>query len=333
MGPSIWRSCRAPSGTTSRGVTATRSRLGAGTSPPGRPRRHPARWGPPGGRSQRFVSDGTVTGAIQVAGDGRPIVLLVDQTTGGYPSFGAVAHGGKVRPAGPGNGYASSDIGRRGRQRCGRPSRRDVERRQTYGGADRTVGRKVDPARRLVPNRPPSTSGRTAVDPGGPTRAASRSRSSRRNDRAPPLRRLGGRARLSAPFLASSPCGSCRASPTSSQVAAPCHDGTGARGHGVRRAVDFGAVAGADCVFRPQMLRPAVTVVGWFVAPLRPDEQVRWWSSAAGRRADAGPSDPPTGPWNSLCGSKPLSYGARPVSARGARHDGRSPGRGTFTIE
>jgi len=44
------------------------------------------------GRSQPFVSDGTVTGAIQVAGDGRPIVLLVDrQTTGGYPKLGAVA--------------------------------------------------------------------------------------------------------------------------------------------------------------------------------------------------------------------------------------------------
>jgi KipI family sensor histidine kinase inhibitor len=47
---------------------------------------------PTGGRSRRFVSDGTVTGAIQVAGDGRPIVLLVDrQTTGGYPKLGAVA--------------------------------------------------------------------------------------------------------------------------------------------------------------------------------------------------------------------------------------------------
>ena len=46
----------------------------------------------PGGHSASFVSDGTVTGAIQVAGDGRPIVLLVDrQTTGGYPKVGAVA--------------------------------------------------------------------------------------------------------------------------------------------------------------------------------------------------------------------------------------------------
>jgi antagonist of KipI len=39
-----------------------------------------------------FVSDGTVTGAIQISGDGLPIVLGVDrQTTGGYPKLGAVA--------------------------------------------------------------------------------------------------------------------------------------------------------------------------------------------------------------------------------------------------
>jgi KipI family sensor histidine kinase inhibitor len=39
-----------------------------------------------------FISDGTVTGAIQVSGDGLPIVLGVDrQTTGGYPKLGAVA--------------------------------------------------------------------------------------------------------------------------------------------------------------------------------------------------------------------------------------------------
>jgi antagonist of KipI len=45
-----------------------------------------------GGAGIGFVSDGTVTGAIQVAGDGLPIVLGVDrQTTGGYPKLGAVA--------------------------------------------------------------------------------------------------------------------------------------------------------------------------------------------------------------------------------------------------
>lgn len=42
------------------------------------------------GRS--FVTDATVSGAVQVAGDGLPIVLGVDrQTTGGYPKLGAVA--------------------------------------------------------------------------------------------------------------------------------------------------------------------------------------------------------------------------------------------------
>jgi KipI family sensor histidine kinase inhibitor len=45
-----------------------------------------------GGAGLSFVSDGTVTGAIQVSGDGLPIVLFVDrQTTGGYPKLGAVA--------------------------------------------------------------------------------------------------------------------------------------------------------------------------------------------------------------------------------------------------
>lgn len=39
-----------------------------------------------------IVSDGVVTGAIQVPGSGRPIVLLADrQTTGGYPKIATVA--------------------------------------------------------------------------------------------------------------------------------------------------------------------------------------------------------------------------------------------------
>ena len=38
-----------------------------------------------------IASDGTVTGAIQVAGDGQPIILLADrQTTGGYPKIATV---------------------------------------------------------------------------------------------------------------------------------------------------------------------------------------------------------------------------------------------------
>ncbi|EDP63715.1 Allophanate hydrolase subunit 2 [alpha proteobacterium BAL199] len=42
-------------------------------------------------RGHDIVSDGIVTGAIQVPGNGRPIVLLADhQTTGGYPKLGAV---------------------------------------------------------------------------------------------------------------------------------------------------------------------------------------------------------------------------------------------------
>jgi len=45
-----------------------------------------------GGLGGGFVSRGTVTGAIQLSGDGLPIILGVDrQTTGGYPMLGAVA--------------------------------------------------------------------------------------------------------------------------------------------------------------------------------------------------------------------------------------------------
>jgi len=38
-----------------------------------------------------IVSDGIVTGSVQVPGSGQPIVLMVDnQTTGGYPKIGTV---------------------------------------------------------------------------------------------------------------------------------------------------------------------------------------------------------------------------------------------------
>ncbi|HYG84981.1 MAG TPA: biotin-dependent carboxyltransferase family protein [Azospirillum sp.] len=51
-----------------------------------------------------IVSDGIATGAIQVPGDGRPVLLLADrQTTGGYPKLGAVCtadlpRAGRLRP-------------------------------------------------------------------------------------------------------------------------------------------------------------------------------------------------------------------------------------------
>jgi biotin-dependent carboxylase-like uncharacterized protein len=42
-------------------------------------------------RDYNIVSDGTAQGAIQIAGDGLPIVLSADrQTTGGYPKIGVV---------------------------------------------------------------------------------------------------------------------------------------------------------------------------------------------------------------------------------------------------
>lgn len=56
-------------------------------------------------RGHDIISDGIVTGAIQVPGNGRPIVLLADhQTTGGYPKLGTVI---------------SSDVPRLGRLRPG----------------------------------------------------------------------------------------------------------------------------------------------------------------------------------------------------------------------
>ena len=42
-------------------------------------------------RGFNIISDGTVAGAIQVPGNGQPIVLLADaQTSGGYPKIGTV---------------------------------------------------------------------------------------------------------------------------------------------------------------------------------------------------------------------------------------------------
>jgi len=55
-------------------------------------------------RGHDIISDGIVTGAIQVPGNGRPIVLLADhQTTGGYPKLGTVISAdiprlGRLRP-------------------------------------------------------------------------------------------------------------------------------------------------------------------------------------------------------------------------------------------
>ena len=54
-----------------------------------------------------IVSDGIVTGAIQIPGSGQPIVLLADhQTTGGYPKIGTVIGSdlpsvGRLRPGDP----------------------------------------------------------------------------------------------------------------------------------------------------------------------------------------------------------------------------------------
>ena len=55
-------------------------------------------------RGYNIISDGIVTGAVQVPGNGQPIILLADhQTTGGYPKLAAVISAdiprlGRLRP-------------------------------------------------------------------------------------------------------------------------------------------------------------------------------------------------------------------------------------------
>jgi allophanate hydrolase subunit 2 len=44
------------------------------------------------GRGADIISDGMPRGAVQVPGDGKPIIMLADrQTTGGYPKIACVA--------------------------------------------------------------------------------------------------------------------------------------------------------------------------------------------------------------------------------------------------
>lgn len=58
------------------------------------------------GKGYNIISDGIVTGAIQVPGTGKPIILLADhQTTGGYPKIANVVSAdlprlGRMRPGG-----------------------------------------------------------------------------------------------------------------------------------------------------------------------------------------------------------------------------------------
>lgn len=59
-------------------------------------------------RGYNIVSDGIAMGAIQVPGDGRPIVLLADrQSTGGYSKIATVIDPnlGRLSQARPGTGF------------------------------------------------------------------------------------------------------------------------------------------------------------------------------------------------------------------------------------
>jgi len=60
-------------------------------------------------RGYNIVSDGIAMGAIQVPGDGRPIVLMADrQSTGGYPKIATVIGPdlGRLAQARPGTGFS-----------------------------------------------------------------------------------------------------------------------------------------------------------------------------------------------------------------------------------
>ena len=66
-------------------------------------------WGPPvehdAGKPQSIVTEPVVPGNIQIPADGRPIILLVEQTSGGYSKIATVvsADMGKVAQAMPGS--------------------------------------------------------------------------------------------------------------------------------------------------------------------------------------------------------------------------------------
>ena len=91
-------------------------------------------------RDYNIVSDGVALGAIQVAGDGKPLVLMADrQPTGGYPK---IAH------------VARADIGRLAQRRPGETCRFvavdvDTARRALLSSADAMdqVGHRLSPLR------------------------------------------------------------------------------------------------------------------------------------------------------------------------------------------
>ena len=90
-------------------------------------------------RGHDIISDGIALGAIQVPGNGQPIILLADhQTTGGYPKVGTVI---------------SSDVHRLGRLRPGqnvrfeRISAADGERQARAAETDlQTIFRQITTA-------------------------------------------------------------------------------------------------------------------------------------------------------------------------------------------
>jgi allophanate hydrolase subunit 2 len=97
-----------------------------------------------------IVSDGIVTGAIQVPGSGQPIVLLADhQTTGGYPKIATVISAdlpaaGRLKP-GDEIGFAAVSV---------------TEAQEARRNLEAEIGRRL---RALVPAQTPAVLNQAAL--------------------------------------------------------------------------------------------------------------------------------------------------------------------------
>ncbi len=106
-----------------------------------------------GPKGYNIVSDGIATGAIQVPGNGEPIILLADrQTTGGYPKIANVisADLGRLSQMRPGESFTFTQVSRDSAVSALRAQRAALE---TFGSGLRPVGAAtLDSARLLALN-------------------------------------------------------------------------------------------------------------------------------------------------------------------------------------
>ncbi len=64
------------------------------------------------GKPQSIISEAVVPGTVQIPGDGMPIILLVEQTLGGYPKLGALISADlwKIGQAKPGDSFIFKEV-------------------------------------------------------------------------------------------------------------------------------------------------------------------------------------------------------------------------------